>query len=237
MRILHTSDLHLQGNRHRRLLQLLHETTFDVWVDTGDFAREPRAITATPFDMKRHQARWWREKRLARRLAEALDGRPAIMVPGNHDRYVAVEALTAVGIRALSDRGLGADHPGRVLPLETVGGVVFAGTRAIGRGAGHWPGELGKDDAEALWRSLGGVDVLLTHGAGAEFGDQEPGTHAPLPGLDEALTEHGVRLHLHGHMHPNGGQWARSGDRLVVNAATTALCIDWPELVVSAVGF
>lgn len=237
MLILHTSDLHLQGNRHRRLLRLLRETDFDIWVDTGDFAREPRSITVTDHDLRSHQARWWRTKGLARRLADALGARPALMVPGNHDRYVAVEALADVGIRVLSDRRWGVDHPGRVLPRETIGGVVFAGSRAIGWGEGTWPGEMDEDEAATLWRSLDGVDVLLTHGAGVEFGDSEPGTHASLPGLDGALSAHGVRAHLHGHMHASGGRWIQAADRLVVNAATTALLIAWPALTVAEVGF
>lgn len=46
-----------------------------------------------------------------------------------------------------------------------------------------------------------------------------------------------MRAHLHGHMHTNGGQWAQSDGRQVVNAATPALLIDWPSVSVTELGF
>lgn len=229
MRVLHTSDLHLRGKSHRRLLTLLAAGDYDVWVDTGDFAHEPVAASARPDAIAHHQRSWWRHKDLARRLGDALAGRPALMVPGNHDRFTPIGALEGAGIRVLVDRHADPQSAGETLPRVEIDGVTFAGTRAIAPGTGHWPGEISATQAQRLWSQLDGVDVLLTHGPGHPFADppaDPPEIHQPLPALDAALARHGVSAHLHGHIHPTGGQWRVVDGCLVVNAATCGLRID-----------
>lgn len=204
-RILHTSDLHGQ---HRRLLAWLGRAEYDAWVDTGDFQPEPRAIGATPEAVARHQRRWWQFKSLAARIREALNGRPALVVPGNHDRFDYRGHLANAG----------------VIDAATVrdGSFMWCGlrvyaTRAVGYGEGYWPGE-----AQAIDWPEGRHDMLVSHGVGPEFTPNlalAP-IHDPLPGVESWRRVAGVEWHLHGHTHRPGV--SRRYGCIVSNAATTA---------------
>ncbi|MFN3197557.1 MAG: metallophosphoesterase [Bradymonadia bacterium] len=214
IRILHTSDLH---GRYKPLLRRLAEGDYDLWIDTGDFLPNPGRPSQDPVmwstGQQRHQRRWMQFKDLAARLAEALDGRPAVMVQGNHDFIPVVGALRHAGVDA---HGISPDA------VTTCCGLRFSGFREVSTINGRWVGEV---DDDRLWalsdEALShGADVLVTHSPPRGVLDGlDCGDHFGAPGLAEAM-EGGPRLHLFGHVHEHGGQQIERGGVVYANGAT-----------------
>lgn len=215
MRILHSSDLH---GRYKPLLQL--DDPFDVWVDTGDFFPNRGRVPATgyailPGPERAYQMRWLGFKKLPSRLAAWLDGRPALVMPGNHDFVSLAVVLRAarVDVAQVSPEGV------------THAGMTWAGFREIPAMSGEWPGET--DAFAPLIEVVVGADpdVLVTHAPaqGILDGTDDYG----IPGLAAAMARMPkLRAHLFGHEHHDGGKHARVGAVDCYNGAQTVRLIE-----------
>ncbi|MFT5586603.1 MAG: Icc-related predicted phosphoesterase [Cognaticolwellia sp.] len=217
MRILHSSDLH---GRYKLLLN--GEQDFDLWLDTGDFMDNKGRKCSTGFKIEPalervYQAKLIRWKKLAQRFAEWLDGRPAILVPGNHDfasfgRYL--QALGCPNVHLIEPKGV------------EVLGLRWAGFREIPWMAGEWVGERKQEDFEDLVRETWAADpdVLVTHAPA--FGRLDLNSSRENEGivsLGQALEEPGgIRTHFHGHTHFSGGKVMEQGGVRTVNGAQGA---------------
>lgn len=221
MRILHTSDLHLTRSRRRQLLQAVADPWHDVWVDTGDLL--PNTVMERGLGwaeaQKAHQVRFMRHTRLGPRLAEALAGRPAILLPGNHDFALLRLTLARAGARAFDGCG----------GFE-LAGERFAGFREVPKFMGRWMGEA---DATTLADRVASAvaanpTILLTHApARGVHDDPTHALHLGIEGLSQALAHHpSIRWHLHGHIHETGGQVTRIQHHTHVNAACHFVRID-----------
>ena len=208
LRVLHTSDLH--GEHGRLLLPALRGDLghYDVWVDSGDLQGEPARIGAGRLATMRWQQARWSETRMSHHICEALAGRPAILVPGNHDLYVYRLDLRmeAPNVHAPTD--------GEVV---TAAGLRWCGLRAIPDCGGRFEGELPTPELAALARSLPAADVLVSHAP--------PAGHATsmrpewgVPGLDH----HAARVIMCGHIHERGGMDRVVDGRRIINGARMA---------------
>ncbi|MEO0603372.1 MAG: metallophosphoesterase [Myxococcota bacterium] len=218
MRILHSSDLH---GRYKRLFAVTEP--FDVWVDTGDFipnrGRVPRtAYTIDPGEERRYQVRWFAMKRLPGRIAAWLGGRPAVVMPGNHDFVNLAMILQRAGVDVRQPEPDGIDHAG----------LRWAGFREIPAMSGEWPGETHDftDLLERVVRATPGV--LITHAPpeGVLDGVHDYG----IPGLGDLLRRRmpDTHTHLFGHEHDHGGQHARVAHVDCYNGAETVRIIEIP---------
>jgi Icc-related predicted phosphoesterase len=85
MRILHTSDLHLNADRFDDLVQRLVQDDYDIWLDSGDLLPDV-PLSATGRDTQADwQLEWLRQTDFRARVREALGSRDAYFAPGNHD--------------------------------------------------------------------------------------------------------------------------------------------------------
>ncbi|GAA4690078.1 metallophosphoesterase [Pseudonocardia yuanmonensis] len=150
-------------------------------------------------------------------IADAVD-RPAVMVPGNHDRDLS-------GFRQRRGLWTSAGHPcewpgpagfenadGRIVDA---GGLRIAG---LGGCLRYRPGPNQWTEAEqtrrakrlvrlakrARRRDGRGVDVLLTHAPPRHCGDREDGPHRGFVCLHGVVAQLQPRFLVHGHIHPYG---------------------------------
>lgn len=208
MRVLHTSDLH---GKYKRLLAV--KEPFDVWVDTGDFfaneGRKPKTDYRIRPDLEaQYQAKWWRWKSLGERVASWLDGRPAVLVSGNHD-FLRLAPLLK---RSCSDV-----H--EVVPSGVeVLGFRWAGFREVPFDVGEWEGEVDQNRLSSLAAETLAArpDIILTHARPAGVFERERMNHGGLPGL-VGLSR--ARWHFFGHEHVTGGQTHREDGVVYVNGA------------------
>jgi len=212
MRILHTSDLH---GRNLVLADVMEDNAhaYDVWVDSGDFF--PNKTRGDSSEEIPFQKRFWLLKDMGRRIVTALAGRPLVCVGGNHD-YVDLAAL----VRAAG----GIAHNVTDGPV-VIGGVRFAGFREVPWLYGEWNGET--HDFSEIVENVMGQDphVLVTHGPAAGILDvASDGRPCGVRNLTTRLMygEHGVRAHLFGHIHDQGGSTIEEGGIFFSNAATSA---------------
>jgi len=200
LRVLHSSDLHGQ---YKLLLKRDHGD-FDIWLDTGDFfdnvGRRPKTgYQIIPHLEASQQERWWGWKKLGPRFADWLDGRPAIVVPGNHDFISLYEGLKRSGVDACLVTPEGVE----------VAGLRWAGFRQISYIAGEWAGEAYEAELEQLvadtWR--GNPDVLVTHSPPSGILNRK-GEDYGLSALTRYLAYHPnrIRWHFFGHDHAGGGE-------------------------------
>ncbi len=207
MRVLHTSDLH---GKYKRLLKV--SEPFDVWLDTGDFfvnvGRKPKTdYRIVPELESQGQAKWWRWKDLGARLADWLDGRPAITVSGNHD-FLRLGAL------------LQRDHP-HVHEVATSGvevlGVRWAGFREVPRDNEEWVGETDLSELGVLAAAplASKPDIIATHARPALALQRDRMNHLGLPGFEASMA----RWHFFGHEHGTGGQVEQDGPTTYINGA------------------
>jgi len=207
LRILHTSDLH---GKHKPLLSV-DPSTFDVWVDTGDFfptAGRHKGIgfrIHPPAEVS-HQGRWVGCKMLGSRLTEWLDGRPAIICSGNHD-FISLHAVL---------RGSGADAHQVTPEGFDLLGHRWAGFREIPFIIGEWAGEC-HDFSPFLERLDPSADILVTHAPPGGILSEEWGIGSLTQHL--AYKPHNVKLHLFGHVHGCGGQEREEMGIRFVNSA------------------
>lgn len=206
MKILHSSDIH---GKYKWLLKGEHE--FDMWIDTGDFFETYGRIQSGGWELDGwgrispqheigHQGRLWGWKQMARRFKEWLDGRPAVIVPGNHD-------FINLGIR-LQQSGCPNVHVVTPDGVE-VNGIRFAGFREINSIIGEWMGEI--DDFSELIDKVWESDphVLVTHSPpggilSAPVGSEDDyGVAALASAL--AYRPHNIKAHFFGHEHSCGG--------------------------------
>lgn len=215
LRILHTSDLH---GAFEPLFA--NEVEFDVWLDTGDFLPNygRAAHTGHRIDAeleRRHQQQWLEAADLPARLHAWLDGRPALLVPGNHDFISLVAALQAAGVEAQEITTAGIH----------VCGHTWAGFREVPWMAGEWVGE--RDNLATLVDAAfaSHPDILATHAPPAGILDS-PGCFG-VPELTTALIgrDHHIRAHFFGHEHDDGGRWLQVGRTLCVNGAAALVVV------------
>jgi len=211
VRILHSSDLH---GKYKKLLAV--EEDFDIWLDTGDFfdnrGRTPRTgYNIIPSAEVHFQKNWLHYKDIPTKLKRWLKGRPAILVPGNHDFLDLATILRVKGAQS---------H--RIIPAGVeVGGFLWAGFREINPMDGEWPGET--DDFSKLIEETFGVcpDILVTHAPPKGILDEiwdatKDDDDYGIVELAEALAtrEHHIKAHFFGHAHKSGGhETTRDGVR------------------------
>lgn len=151
------------------------------------------------------------------RLMERLD-RPLVFVPGNHDPDLSGyrEARSGLTLRA----GLPAVAPWPPGAVNADGRVVdVAGLRIAGLGGGpryrSGPNQYSPREQARRARALARrarrhtrdgrpVDVLLTHAPPRGVGDGDDPAHRGFECLRLLVSQLGVPLLLHGHVHPFG---------------------------------
>jgi len=201
LRVLHSSDLH---GKYKRLLKGMKDADFQVWVDTGDFYDNIGRTNKTNYriipEMERvQQSRWWGWKMLGSRMAEWLDGRPAIIVPGNHDFINLHHYLKRAG----ADSHL-------VTPKGVeVAGLRWAGFRNVLHMVDEWEGETFEPDFDQIVAETmaSDPDVLVTHSPPSGILNPQEcdyGIRAVTHHL--SYLPHRVRWHFFGHDHDGGGQ-------------------------------
>ncbi len=212
MRILHTSDIH---GKHKRILGT--DLDFDVWVDTGDLLpnygrRECTGYAISPEKEIKYQTRYLRYSNLANRIGEFLDGRPVVLVPGNHDFISLADHLRAAGV------------PNVITPTEDgldALGVRWAGFRQVSYMSNEWSGEEHPVDLQKRFkRTLEcNPDILVTHSPprGMLSGDKHG-----IPGALNTFTYEGtsVRTWFFGHNHHHGGKTRTDLDVTFINGAS-----------------
>jgi Icc-related predicted phosphoesterase len=198
IRILHSSDLH---GKYKTLLNG-DFGDWDLWLDTGDFFDNVGRVSRTGYTIlpeaeKISQSRWLGYKDLGHRFKEWLNGRPAIIVPGNHDFVSLANHLIGAGcpnVHSISPEGV------------NVLGLHWSGFREIPRIASEWAGEI--DDFSDLTERVfsGDPDILVTHAPPAGILDGYGGYG--ILELTSGLTyrEHRIRHHFFGHEHRDGGR-------------------------------
>ncbi len=216
MRILHTSDLH---GRYKPLLTWLARDDYDIWVDTGDFLPN-KAAGSLPFDMaqRRHQLRWLGFKQLARRISDALDGRPAVCVAGNHDFLQLAGSLRAKTPHAFQITA------GQTIEVQ---GVRFAGFDTVpGEEDSRWRGCWAQDRFEPVVEAAVSAkpDILVTHAPPHGVLDQSAVSdeaHWGIKALEDVVRANRApwRLHLFGHVHQTGGSQQEMNGVRHVNSA------------------
>jgi 3',5'-cyclic AMP phosphodiesterase CpdA len=161
---------------------------------------------------------------------------PLVYVPGNHDRDLSPRDTTWAALqpegRPRGPRG-GENADGRI--------VEAAGLRIAGLGGSiryrDGPNQYSQVDMrfralaiEARGRVKRGLDgrrtdVLLTHAPPAGVGDADDAAHRGFEAFHRLVRELGVRLLVHGHIHPYGGRRPdqQLGATLVVNAIPSRL--------------
>lgn len=213
MRILHSSDLH---GRYKELLAI--DEPFDLWLDTGDFFPNRGRVPATGYRIlpemeSRHQVKWVGYKRVGHKLADWLDGRPALCMPGNHDFIPLVNVLRAAGAAATE------------ITLEEieVAGATWAGFRHIPALEHEWVGETDAFDELIDGLRAASPDVVVTHAPPVGVLD---GSHPGVPGLREALATWKPRAHFFGHDHADGGKTKLLDGTQFINGATHAFVVE-----------
>lgn len=192
MRVLHSSDLH---GDYEALLA--YKEPFDIWIDSGDFfpnTKKPLGMgTILPTEERNFQLEWCGYKDLGPRLTDWLDGRPAIICPGNHDFIPLYGVLAHAKANAYSITTSGI----------AVGNKLWAGFREIPYMAGIWEGEV-KDFSgliDSTWYAV--PDILVTHAPPKDI----LSGHWGISKLTSALQhrEHDIKHHFFGHVHEAGG--------------------------------
>ena len=205
MRVLHSSDLH--GKVRKLILNLANEK-YDLWIDTGDFF--PNISRGKPHIEVPYQTGWAERDGLVEILLEALNGRPLISIPGNHDYISLADTLKAAGGNAHT-----------VVPQGiNVAGYTWAGFRHIPWIAGEWQGET-HNFSQLITRVLEAKpDLLITHAPPAGILD---GPGYGIPGLTAKLMyeNHNIKAHFFGHEHSAGGYKDIKSDILFANGART----------------
>jgi uncharacterized protein len=161
---------------------------------------------------------------------------PLLYVPGNHDRDLSPGDTTWAPLRTegppRGPRGaINAD--GRV--------VDAAGLRVAGLGGSHRyrPGPNQYSQVDMRFRALAieargrvkdaldgrTTDILLTHSAPAGIGDGSDAAHRGFDSFARLAKTLGVRLVVHGHVHPYSARQAdrQLGEAQVVNAIPSRL--------------
>lgn len=193
----------------------------EVWIDTGDLL--PNTVMERGMGwaeaQRRHQVRFMRNSQLGPRLAEALAGRPAVLLPGNHDFALLRLMLLRAGGRVFDGT-----------QTFTLNGERFAGFREVPKVMGRWMGEADEATLGARVAATMAADptVLLSHApARGVHDDPTHVLHLGIHALRRALAGgHSVGWHLHGHVHETGGQCTRVQGLTHVNAACHFVRID-----------
>jgi Icc-related predicted phosphoesterase len=158
---------------------------------------------------------------IAAELTAWLNGRPMLIVPGNHDYADLAAVMRNAGARVM-------DLTKSVASLQ---GVRFAGLREINWIEGEWAGEShGPEIRESVDRAMSAdPQVLVTHSPPNGLLDCPAGSggHVGLSYLTQYLTyrPHGVDLVLCGHVHEEGGKLVEEMGIRVSNAANSGRII------------
>ena len=197
MRVCHTSDLHGQ---YKPLLKTTEP--FDVWLDTGDFlptkgrhkSNTGRISAGLEYS---HQVRWFKYKKLAERLAKWLDGRPAIICPGNHDFASLTIMLRTANVKVYPVTPQGFEYSG----------YKWAGFPDVNWIDGEWNHENRDEDLEDVTDKtfMSNPDILVTHAPPFGILD-ENGFGLKYTSNLLQYTTHNVEHHFFGHCHEDGGQ-------------------------------
>lgn len=191
MRIVAVADTHLYHHE-------LDVPDGDVFVHAGDMCRGGSLAE------------------LAEALAwlRSLPHRHKVIVAGNHDGALVDDADEA---RAMMTDVVYLEDSG-----EVIEGVSFWGSPWQPEYHGWWFNLPRGEPLARRWALVpSGVDVLVTHGPPAGFGDRS-GMGAERAGCDDLLrrvTEVRPKLHLFGHIHEDGGAWTH-GESALINCTT-----------------
>ena len=192
MRVLHSSDLH---GDYKALLA--YTEPFDIWVDSGDFFpnsnKRYQTGTIAPVLEREFQLKWCGYKDLGPRLAQWLDGRPAVICPGNHD-FIPLHGVLAhakANSHAINTAGIAVENK------------LWAGFREIPFIEGIWEGEQKsfRSIIDSVWYAM--PDILVTHAPPQHILSGQWG----IPQLTSALQgrDHDIKHHFFGHTHECGG--------------------------------
>lgn len=215
MKICHFSDIH-------GYFQLLNPPAEDVEliVCTGDMF--PHACEHES-DRAKAQEQWflhakpealYGETPIAR-LRRVLNGRPMITVPGNHDWFNWMQALSRDNVYEIK---LGQS-------IQRLG-LTFAGFRQIPHCSGRFVGEVEQSDFVSIVKKTLDLkpDILVTHAPPRGILDEALGINAL--GTVLMYGDHTVKHHFFGHIHECGGFSAEHNGIGFHNSATTCRVID-----------
>jgi predicted phosphohydrolase len=169
----------------------------DVFIHAGDMCRAGDLV----------------ELRAAADWINRLPHRHKVIVAGNHDRAFADEPAAARAMFPWAHYLEDAE-----LVLE---GVRFYGSPWQPEFC-NWAFNLPRGpELAAAWAKIPhGIDVLITHGPPAGFGDRTTLTsRAGCADLRARVEEVRPRLHLFGHIHQDGGAW-HEGETMFANITT-----------------
>lgn len=190
MRLLLFSDVHRDAAAARRLVE--RASAFDVVVGAGDFATMRRGLGGV-ID-----------------VLEAIE-RPAVLVAGNSESYEELREACASWENAHVLHGSGVVLDG--IPFFGLGGGVPVTP------FGSWSYDLTEDEASVLLADCPDGGVLVTHSPPKGVLDRDSGGRSlGSTAVRETVERCRPRLVVCGHIHQSGGQEARLGESVVVNA-------------------
>lgn len=203
MLIGHLSDLH---GALKRVLDT--NTNPDLWIATGDmFPNRTRGDVVVEVS---HQRNWW--DFYGKKISDRFQGRPVVVVDGNHDYISFAQALREHGVEAYD-----------ISESPTVLGMKFAGFREIPYIAGEWNGENHDFRSVVDEAFAQDPDILVTHAPPAGILDEDcHGAGYGINLLMQALSyrPHKIRAHFFGHAHECGGKTVEEMGIRFFNGAT-----------------
>jgi len=189
MKILLFSDVHRDLDACERLVGLAADA--NLVLGAGDFASVHRGLQETI-------------------AALSHIDKPALLVPGNNERTVALRDACAHWPTAHVLHG----------DRTEIGGVSFFG---LGAGVpvtpfGDWSFDLTEDEARALLTDCPEGAVLISHSPPKGHCDRtSAGDHAGSEAVLETIKAKRPRLVVCGHIHDSWGEESRVGETLIIN--------------------
>ena len=209
MKIFHFSDNH---GRIQWLRDAIPDDV-DLIISTGDFF--PNCSRGDVEKEVRHQTWWLGEN--TEFLMDVLNGRPFMVVDGNHDYIPLAQGMILAGYS-------------ETIPITPNGamfdGLCFAGFPEVPYFTGEWNYETEWDDLRDLVDNTLDCrpDVLVTHAPCLSILDDGIGIEPLLTQL--SYRDNNVKHHFFGHNHQHGGQSCERMEIQFHNNATTGRVIE-----------
>lgn len=204
IRIKHTSDLHGSAQKQKFILGLAKDN-WDIWLDTGDFCPDKFSV----WD-KEYQLDWI--YRISDHIIEAMAGRPAVFLAGNHDH---IDVGPWFNSPQLSKANTYIVHKG----------ITISGFREIPFIKGDWVGEIEPELFSPLCDQMEALNpqILMTHVPPQGILDFAGGKNLGSQILYERLLVQKTlrpQLHLFGHINEGRGKIEEHEGIIFSNAAT-----------------
>jgi Icc-related predicted phosphoesterase len=165
----------------------------DMIVSTGDFF--PNCSSGILEKEVTFQRKWLKDREGY--LQEVLNGRPFLVVNGNHDFICLAEEMFSY--RYYNTYKISCDG-------ETIKGLKFAGFDEVPYFTGQWYRETDWQEMKEIVEETFAAkpDILVTHAPCLGILDDGIGCEPLLTAL--SYEDHNIKHHLFGHNHVHGGQ-------------------------------